>query len=200
MAAWLRNASCLPGRAVLCVLLALPLAQSAAAANDAHGPQVRLETTLGNIVIELQPDQAPRSAANFLDYVNSGFYDGTVFHRVISGFMIQGGGMTPELKEKPTHAPIPNEGKNGLKNVRGAIAMARTSDPDSATSQFFIDVVDNPALDYPGRDGHGYAVFGHVVAGMDVVDKIRNVETGSFQMYQDVPKTPVLIKAARVVK
>ena len=155
IAARLRTGLRLVGRALLLALLALPLARSAAAATEAHGPQVRLETSLGNIVIELQPDQAPRSSANFLDYVKSGFYDGTVFHRVISGFMIQGGGMTPDLKQKSTRAPIQNEGSNGLKNVRGAIAMARTSDPDSATSQFFIDVVDNPALDYPGRDGHG---------------------------------------------
>jgi cyclophilin family peptidyl-prolyl cis-trans isomerase len=180
----------------LLALLALPLAWQAPA--QAANPRVVLETSLGNITIELDAAKAPKSTANFLDYVKSGFYNGTVFHRVIAGFMIQGGGMTPDLQQKPTRAPIVNEGDNGLKNLRGTIAMARTNMPDSATSQFFINVVDNAALDYPGRDGHGYAVFGRVVEGMDVVDKIRGVETGSAQMYQDVPKTPVVIKAARL--
>jgi peptidyl-prolyl cis-trans isomerase A (cyclophilin A) len=148
----------------------------------------------------VRPDKAPKSAANFLEYVNSGFYDGTVFHRVIKGFMIQGGGMTPDLVQKPTRGPIPIESNNGLKNVRGALSMARTPNPNSATSQFFVNVVDNPFLDYPGQDGAGYTVFGSVVDGMDVVEKIRNVETGTKGMYQDVPTTPVVIKSARVLK
>jgi peptidyl-prolyl cis-trans isomerase A (cyclophilin A) len=158
--------------------------------------RVALETSQGRIVLELRADKAPKTVANFLQYVNDGFYDGTIFHRVISGFMIQGGGFTEAMIQKPTRAPIPIESNNGLKNVRGALAMARTGDPNSATAQFFINVVDNAFLDYPGRDGFGYAVFGKVVEGMDVVDKIRAVRTGP----QDVPVTTVTIKTARVVK
>ena len=169
------------------------------AAADAN-PRVRIETSLGGFTVELRPDKAPKSVANFLEYVNSGFYDGTVFHRVIRGFMIQGGGMTPDLTQKPTRGPIPIESDNGLKNVRGALSMARTGNPNSATSQFFVNVVDNGFLDFPGRDGYGYTVFGSVVDGMDVVDKIRNVETGPKMMYDDVPKTAVVIKTARVLK
>jgi peptidyl-prolyl cis-trans isomerase A (cyclophilin A) len=158
--------------------------------------RVALDTSEGRIVLEVQADKAPKTVANFLQYVNDGFYDGTIFHRVISGFMIQGGGFTAGMVQKPTRPPIPIESNNGLKNVRGALAMARTADPNSATAQFFINVVDNAFLDYPGRDGNGYTVFGKVVEGMNVVDKIRAVRTGP----QDVPLTTVTIKTARVVK
>jgi peptidyl-prolyl cis-trans isomerase A (cyclophilin A) len=174
---------------------------SGAMAQDkaAAAPRVLLATSLGDITLQLDPDKAPKTVANFLDYVKSGHYDGTVFHRVMDGFMIQGGGFTPEMTQKPTKAPIPLESKNGLKNQRGTIAMARTSDPNSATSQFFINVVDNDRLDYPNPDGNGYAVFGKVVAGMDVVDKIRKVETGSKGGHQNVPTSPVVIRSAKLV-
>jgi cyclophilin family peptidyl-prolyl cis-trans isomerase len=161
-------------------------------------PRVILVTSLGDITLELDAERAPKSVANFLAYVKSGHYEGTVFHRVIEGFMIQGGGFTPDMKQKSTRPPIPIESQNGLKNVRGAVAMARTSDPNSATSQFFINVVDNPRLDYPSFDGHGYTVFGKVVAGMDVVDKIRVVPTTANGPHQNVPAQPVLIKSARL--
>lgn len=155
---------------------------------------------LGVITIELDEQKAPISSANFLSYVKSNFYDGTVFHRVIPSFMVQGGGHTADLKKKPTNASIKNEWRNGLKNVRGAVAMARLGgDPDSATSQFFINVVDNSFLDRPQPDGAAYAVFGKVTEGMDVVDKIKGVATGSAQGMQDVPKLPVVIESARVV-
>ncbi len=171
-------------------------AEPVAPAPAAALPRVALETSQGRIVLELRPDKAPRTVANFLQYVNDGFYDGTIFHRVISGFMIQGGGFTQAMAEKPTRPPIAIESNNGLKNVRGALAMARTMDPNSATAQFYINVVDNAFLDYPGRDGAGYTVFGSVVEGMDAVDRIRAVPTGP----NDVPRTQVVIKSARVVK
>ncbi len=162
------------------------------------GPLVRLDTSLGSITLELADDKAPKTVENFLGYVRSGFYDGTIFHRVIDGFMIQGGGFNGSFQQKPTRAPIANEADNGLKNLRGTVAMARTSDPHSATAQFFINVKDNPALDYRAStpQGWGYAVFGKVVAGMDVVDKIRQTPTGSGgpnHQFSDVPKTPVVI-------
>jgi peptidyl-prolyl cis-trans isomerase A (cyclophilin A) len=163
-------------------------------------PRVALETSLGRIVVELQPDRAPKSVENFLQYVKDGFYDGTVFHRVISTFMIQGGGFTPDMAQKATRAPIQNESRNGLKNVRGSVAMARTSIPDSATAQFFINVVDNGNLDYPSFDGVGYAVFGQVVEGMDVVEKIRAVPTTRKGMFENVPVNAVVIKTARLLK
>jgi peptidyl-prolyl cis-trans isomerase A (cyclophilin A) len=174
---------------------------SGAMAQDkgAAAPRVLLATSLGDITVQLDPEKAPKSVANFLDYVKSGHYDGTVFHRVIESFMIQGGGFTPEMSQKPTRAPIPLESRNGLKNERGTIAMARTAVADSATSQFFINVVDNQRLDYPNPDGNGYAVFGKVVAGMDVVDKIRKVETGSKGGHQNVPVAPVVIRSAKIV-
>jgi len=174
------------------------LAASAAAQDKAAAPRVVLATSFGDITVQLEPDKAPKTVANFLEYVRAGHYDGTVFHRVIDGFMIQGGGFTPEMVQKPTRPPIPLEAKNGLKNERGTIAMARTAVPDSATSQFFINVVDNPRLDYPNPDGNGYAVFGRVVAGMDVVDRIRKVETGSRGGHQNVPLAPVLIRSAKI--
>jgi peptidyl-prolyl cis-trans isomerase A (cyclophilin A) len=157
---------------------------------------VHLVTSLGDIVIELDATKAPKSVANFEQYVKEGHYDGTVFHRVIPNFMIQGGGMLPSLKEKPTHPPIPLESHNGLTNVKGSVAMARTSAPNSATAQFFINVQDNAFLD----QGDGYAVFGHVVSGMDVVEKIKQVETTTKGPYSDVPVAPVLIKKATLEK
>jgi len=167
-------------------------------------PRVKLETTLGPIVLELDAVKAPISTANFLQYVNDKFYDGTVFHRVIPNFMIQGGGYDPELNEKKQglRQPIRNEWTNGLKNVRGTIAMARTSVADSATAQFFINVVDNPNLDKPDAGGAAYAVFGKVVEGLENVDKIRNTETKADPKYPGgkvVPVTPVLIQSAKVI-
>ena len=155
---------------------------------------VKLETTKGDIVIEVNETAAPVTAANFLQYVQDGFYDGTIFHRVKPNFMIQGGGFTPDMKQKTTRPPIVNEAKNGLKNKRGAIAMARLNDPNSATSQFYINHVDNANL-----DKLGYAVFGQVVEGMDVVDVIAKVERGIKDMHEDVPVEPVIIKSAKVV-
>jgi len=177
------------------IALALLLFSSLALAD----PRVTLETNYGNIVLELDAKKAPGTVANFLQYAREGFYDGTIFHRVIGDFMIQGGGFTEDFKQKPTRSPIANEAISGLKNTRGSIAMARTSDPHSATSQFFINVKDNSALDYPGRDGFGYAVFGKVIEGMDVVDKIRQVPTGvGGPGMKDVPKEPVIIKKVTV--
>ncbi len=159
---------------------------------------VTLKTTLGDIVIELDHEKAPRTAANFEQYVRDGFYDGTIFHRVIKGFMIQGGGMTPDMKQKKTREPIENEADNGLKNEEGTIAMARTADPHSATAQFFINTVNNSFLNFSGKNqsGWGYAVFGKVVKGMDVVKKIEGVRTGSFSYYADVPTETVEIISA----
>lgn len=156
-------------------------------------PMVHVQTSLGDIVIELDAEKAPISAKNFLEYVDSGYYNGTIFHRVIDGFMIQGGGFDSDFKQKTPRAPIKNEGKNGLKNDRGTIAMARTSDPNSATAQFFINVADNGGLDHPRPDGHGYAVFGKVTKGMDVVDKIKGVATTSRAGHQNVPSKTVEI-------
>ena len=167
------------------------------ASGAALAQKVKLATSEGDIVIELEPDKAPKSVANFMQYVKSGHYNGTVFHRVISTFMIQGGGMTADLKQKATQPPIPLESRNGLPNVRGTVAMARTGDPNSATSQFFINVKDNDFLNQPqSRDGNGYAVFGKVVAGMDVVDKIKATPTGP----GDVPVSPIIINKATVEK
>jgi peptidyl-prolyl cis-trans isomerase B (cyclophilin B) len=161
---------------------------------------VKLETTKGAIVIEVNDTAAPVTAANFLQYVNDGFYDGTIFHRVIPNFMIQGGGFTADMKQKTTRPSIVNEGKNGLKNKRGTLAMARTNDPNSATGQFFINLIDNAFLDYDAaRNNPGYAVFGQVVEGMDVVDAIAKVKTGIKGMFQDVPEEAIIIKSAKVV-
>lgn len=180
-------------------LMALSAQTPAAPATDNH-PRVLMETSLGNIVLELDRTKAPQSVDNFIKYVQDGFYDGTVFHRVINNFMIQGGGFTTDYAQKPTNNPIQNEAKNGLKNDRGTIAMARTSAPHSATAQFFINVVNNDGLNYPSPDGWGYAVFGKVVEGMDVVDKIRAVPTGSGGPFRsDVPKTQVVIKKVTLV-
>ena len=173
-------------------------------AGAAPNPQVLVKTSMGEFVIELYPDKAPLSVANFLQYVNDGFYAGTIFHRVIGSFMIQGGGFTADLykdqmRPKPTRAPIAIESRNGLKNDTGWVAMARTADPNSATSQFFINVVDNAGLNHPQPDGHGYAVFGKVVSGMDVVNAIRKVRTGSVGPYQDVPVDAVVIDSMAVI-
>lgn len=172
-----------------------------AAEKSAELPKVSLETSLGNIIIELNPAAAPKTVENFLSYVNDGFYSGTIFHRVIKGFMIQGGGFTENMKEKPTRPAINNEADNGLLNLRGTIAMARTNDPHSATSQFFVNTVNNSFLDYKAKTGRGwgYCVFGKVVAGMDVVDAIENQPTTVKSPYQDVPVTPVIIKKASVI-
>ena len=161
---------------------------------------VKFQTTAGEFLVEVYPDKAPKTVENFLQYVKDKQYDGTIFHRVIDGFMIQGGGFTSDMKEKPTRAPIPLEAKNGLKNDRGTISMARTSNPNSATAQFFINVVNNDGLNAPQPDGFGYAVFGKVVSGMDVVDKIRTVPTGNKGMFQNVPATPIVINSATVAK
>ena len=172
----------------------------------AANPQVEFDTTAGKIRVELYPDAAPKTVANFLDYVKAKHYDGTQFHRVIGGFMIQGGGFTADFKQKPTKPPIPIESeqssKAGLMNVPGTLAMARTSDPNSATAQFFINVADNKSLNFrePTQQGYGYTVFGKVVSGMDVVDKIAKAPTGAGGPFpKDVPSEPVLIKQAVVV-
>jgi cyclophilin family peptidyl-prolyl cis-trans isomerase len=165
----------------------------------AADPQVDMKTSAGTIRIELYPAKAPKTVENFLQYVRDGHYDGTIFHRVIPGFMIQGGGMTPNMAQKKTRAAIPIESKNGLKNDPGTLAMARTSDPNSATSQFFINVSKNDFLNYPGQDGHGYTVFGKVLDGMDVVNKIVAVPTASQGGHQNVPRTPVLIESMTLV-
>ena len=159
---------------------------------------IKLHTNFGVIGLELDAERAPASAANFLEYVKSGHYDNTIFHRVIDGFMIQGGGFASGMKQKPTRDNIENEAKNGLKNARGSIAMARTSEPHSASAQFFINLSDNGFLDYPGQDGWGYCVFGRVTDGMDVVDKIKAVKTGRSGFHQDVPVEDVIIERAEV--
>jgi peptidyl-prolyl cis-trans isomerase A (cyclophilin A) len=171
-----------------------------AAVLAAEAPQVSLKTTMGEIVLELDQEKAPKTVANFMQYVKSGHYKGTIFHRVIDGFMIQGGGMDARLVTKKTNAPVKNEAKNGLLNVPYSVAMARTADPDSATSQFFINVAENTPLDYPGRDGFGYTVFGKVVKGQEVVDKIRGVVVDDVRGQQNVPVVPIVIQSATVVK
>jgi len=182
---------------VLAMTAMFSIANPAAAADPA--PKVKLATSMGDIVVELNPDKAPKSVANFLQYVREKHYDGTIFHRVIDGFMIQGGGFTADMVQKPMRAPIPLEAANGLKNDKYTLAMARTSAPDSATAQFFINVKDNAMLNAPQPDGHGYAVFGKVVEGQDVVDKIKAVATGNKGPYQNVPNTPITIQSATVL-
>lgn len=160
-------------------------------------PKVAIDTNYGTIVLELYPDKAPETVANFLQYVDSGFYENTIFHRVIDGFMIQGGGFTPDYQQKPVRAPIKNEANNGLSNVRGTVAMARTPQPHSATSQFFINTVDNSRLDYRFEtpQGWGYCVFGKVIEGMDVVDDIAKTPTGpAGPFHSDVPQAPIVIE------
>ncbi len=162
---------------------------------------IKLTTNHGVIALELNAEKAPKTVANFIAYVEAGHYDNTVFHRVIKNFMIQGGGFEPNMNQKPCKAPVENEAANGLKNKRGSIAMARTNDPHSATAQFFINTVDNDFLDFksPSGQGWGYCVFGEVVEGMDVVDKIRAVATGNKGFHQDVPKEDVIIEKAEIV-
>ncbi len=169
-------------------------------ASSAYAQKVKLATSAGDIVIELDAAKAPKTVENFLKYVSAGHYNGTVFHRVIPSFMIQGGGMTADMKEKATRAPIPLESENGLSNVRGSVAMARTGDPNSATAQFFVNVNDNLRLDGSKAGVDGYAVFGKVISGMDVVDKIRAVPTGSKGPHNDVPNLPITITHATLEK
>ena len=169
----------------------------------AANPHVELATSMGRITLELYPDKAPQTVDNFLQYVKDGFYDGTVFHRVIPNFMLQGGGFTPDFTQKKTRGPVKNEAANGLKNTVGTIAMARTSDPHSATAQFFINIADNDFLNFtaPTQQGHGYAVFGKVVKGMDVVEKIARVATGPGKApHSDVPLKPVIIERAQIIE
>jgi len=161
---------------------------------------IKLHTNHGTITLQLDAEKAPVTTQNFVDYVNAGFYENTIFHRVIDGFMIQGGGFEPGMKQKKVNAPIKNEAANGLKNDKYTIAMARTGDPHSATAQFFINAGDNGFLDYPGQDGWGYCVFGKVVEGMEVVDAIRKVKTGNQAGHQDVPGEDVIITKAEVVQ
>ena len=184
------------------LFIAAALAAAAAApawAQTAAAPRVLLSTSEGDITLELDAMRAPKTVENFLAYVRAGHYEGTIFHRVISNFMIQGGGFTADLQQKPTRAPIPIESRNGLKNERGAIAMARTSDPNSATAQFFINVVDNARLDFPSFDGHGYTAFGKVVAGMDIVDRIRDTPTKADGPHQNLPVQPIVIRKAQIL-
>ena len=181
--------------------IGLTLAAGLALANPAWSQKVKLATSMGDIVVQLDAEKSPKTVANFLQYVQSGHYNGTVFHRVIDGFMIQGGGMGPDMQDKPTRAPIPLESKNGRSNVRGSLAMARTQVPDSATAQFFINVNDNLRLDAANAgDGNGYAVFGQVVEGMDVVDRIKSVAVGNKSGHQNVPLQAITIKQATLLK
>jgi peptidyl-prolyl cis-trans isomerase A (cyclophilin A)/peptidyl-prolyl cis-trans isomerase B (cyclophilin B) len=182
------------------LLAALSLTGITQVAGAADLPHVSLKTSMGEIVLELYPEKAPKTVANFLQYVKSGHYNGTIFHRVIENFMIQGGGFDKDLQQKPTNPPIENEAKNGLKNDTYTVAMARTAAPHSASAQFFINVKNNRFLDYPGQDGWGYCVFGKVIKGTDVVDRIKSVETTSSGMYQNVPVKPVVIESAALTK
>jgi peptidyl-prolyl cis-trans isomerase B (cyclophilin B) len=183
---------------LLAALFALPV--QAASTTQGKTKMVKLHTNHGIITIQLDTEKAPISSKNFLDYVNAGFYNNVVFHRVIPNFMIQGGGFEPGMKQKPVNAAIQNEAANGLKNEQYSIAMARTGDPHSATAQFFINTKNNSFLDYPGQDGWGYCVFGKVVEGKEVVDAINKVKTGSSGFHQDVPKEDVIIIKAEVVQ
>jgi peptidyl-prolyl cis-trans isomerase A (cyclophilin A) len=180
-------------------LIALILTLCAGPLAWAANPVVEMKTSMGTLQIELYPEQAPKTVANFLQYVKDGFYDGTVFHRVIDGFMIQGGGFSPEMREKVTRAPIQNEAKNGLKNEPGTLAMARTRDPHSASAQFFINLVSNASLNYPSPDGWGYAVFGKVTKGFEAVQSIAKVPTGNAAGHQNVPVKPVVIESAKIL-
>ena len=195
-------------RKLLCGLFALVTFTSSLAAEPqpmtaTHSNKVKLHTNLGDVVLQLDAVKAPLSTANFLTYVKEGFYDGTIFHRVIPGFMAQGGGFTKDFEQKSTHKPVQNEANNGLPNKRGSVAMARTSDPNSATAQFFINLVDNTFLNHksPTPQGWGYAVFGEVVEGMDVVDAMAKIPTGrGGPMSSDVPQQPIVIEQATVLE
>ena len=186
----------------LSIFLSSGIVAAAATDHPAKNPVVLMETSMGNVKIQLDPQKAPISAQNFLDYVKAGFYKGTILHRVIPSFMIQGGGFSPEMQEKKARAPIKNEAGNGLKNERGTIAMARTMIVDSASAQFFINVADNAFLNHRDNSiqGFGYAVFGKVIDGMDVVDRIAAVKTGYQKGMGDVPETPVVIKSMKIIQ
>ncbi|MGL4860917.1 MAG: peptidylprolyl isomerase [Enterobacteriaceae bacterium] len=186
-------------RLLSALMLLLPLWCATSAVQAKTAPRVELTTSLGVIEIELDNQKAPISAGNFIDYVNSGFYKGTIFHRVVPGFVIQGGGFTDKMEQKTPKAPIKNEADNGLRNLRGTLSMARTNEINSATSQFFINLVDNPVLDHSGNN-FGYAVFGRVIKGMDVVDKIAGVATHTQGPYEGVPDQPVVIISAKVIQ
>ena len=181
-------------------LIAFALLASSALSALAANPMVELKTNQGDIVVEVFADKAPKSADNVIQYVKDGLYNGTVFHRVIDGFMIQGGGFDADMKQKSTRAPIENEARNGLRNEVGTLAMARTADPHSASSQFFINLVANTALDYPSRDGWGYAVFGKVVKGLEVVESIAKQPTANRGFHQNVPVEAVIVNSARVLE
>ena len=180
-------------------LIAFAVLAASALSTLAANPMVELKTNQGEIVVELFADKAPKSAENFVQYVKDGHYNGTIFHRVIDGFMVQGGGFDADMKQKSTRAPIENEAKNGLRNEPGTLAMVCTADPHSASAQFFINLVPNTSLDYPSRDGWGYAVFGKVVKGMDVVDRIAKVPTANRGFHQNVPVEPVIVESARLL-
>lgn len=180
-------------------LIAFAVLAASALSTLAANPMVELKTNQGEIVVELFADKAPKSAENFVQYVKDGHYNGTIFHRVIDGFMVQGGGFDADMKQKSTRAPIENEAKNGLRNEPGTLAMARTANPHSASAQFFINLVPNTFLDYPSPDGWGYAVFGKVVKGMDVVDRIAKVPTANRDYHQNVPVEPVIVESARLL-
>jgi peptidyl-prolyl cis-trans isomerase A (cyclophilin A) len=169
-------------------VFAAPISQA-----QSRFPRVAVQTSMGDFIIELYPDKAPQTVQNFLAYVNAGFYNGTIFHRVMANFMIQGGGFTRDMQRRATRPPIPLESQNGLRNDTGWVAMARTASPNSATAQFFINVVDNPSLNFPAPDGHGYAAFGKVIQGMDTVNKIRYVATHGYLEHRDVPISPIII-------
>ncbi len=187
-------------RKTIAALAGIAFAATFSVAKAEDAPKVKLATSLGDIVVQLDPAKAPKTVENFLQYVADKHYDGTVFHRVIDGFMVQGGGFTADMVQKPTKAPIPLEANNGLKNDTYTIAMARTGNPNSATSQFFINVKNNDMLNAPKPDGYGYAVFGKVVEGQAVVDKIKAVATGNKGPHQNVPTTPVTINTATLLK
>ena len=199
MTARARNITLVPAlfRAASLLCLSLALNDAALAAN----PMIEMTTSLGNVKVELYADKAPKTVENFLRYAKEGFYDGTVFHRVIPGFMVQGGGFTPDMEQKKTREPIANEAQNGLKNLTGTLAMARTPNPHSATAQFFVNVADNDFLNFTGptQQGFGYCVFGRVTEGMDVVKKIVAVPTGNRGPHQNVPLKPVVIQSVRVL-
>jgi peptidyl-prolyl cis-trans isomerase A (cyclophilin A)/peptidyl-prolyl cis-trans isomerase B (cyclophilin B) len=187
-------------RTFIHLVAAFSLTTAVHSAQAADAPQVTLKTNMGDIVLELYPEKAPKTVANFLQYAKNGHYNGTIFHRVIGSFMIQGGGFDKDMKQKPTNSTVENEARNGLKNEAYTVAMARTAAPHSASAQFFINVKDNSFLDYPGQDGWGYAVFGKVVKGMDVVNKIKGVETNNSGMHQNVPVKPIVIESVSVGK
>lgn len=187
-------------RHIMTIIAALSLSGTMQLAQAADAPRVLLKTNMGDIELELNPEKAPKTVENFLQYVKSGQYNGTIFHRVIGSFMIQGGGFDQNMREKATRPPIHNEANNGLKNDTYTIAMARMSNPHSASAQFFINTNNNNMLNYPGSDGWGYAVFGKVIKGMQVVDKIKQVSTGNRGPYQDVPLQPVVIESATITQ